>query len=71
VHRNPSCGLINTATSLDAGVLAAWWSLGFIVALIPTNTLTQIPGGAGAIHLDLHTLGVVLLISVGTGVLFG
>jgi putative ABC transport system permease protein len=54
-----------------AGVLAAAWSLGFVVALIPANTLTQIPGGAGAIHLDLHTLGVVLVVSVGTGLLFG
>ena len=54
-----------------AGVLAASWSLGFVVTLIPANTLTQIPGGAGAIHLDLHTLGVVLVMSVATGVLFG
>ena len=54
-----------------AGVLVASWSLGFVVTLIPANTLTQIPGGAGAIHLDLHILGVVLVISVGTGVLFG
>jgi len=54
-----------------AGVLAASWSLGFVVAVIPSNTLTQIPGGAGAIDLDLHTLGVVLLISVGTGLLLG
>jgi putative ABC transport system permease protein len=54
-----------------AGVLAATWSLGFVVALIPANTLTQIPGGAGAIHVDLHTLGVGLAISVATGLLFG
>jgi len=54
-----------------AGVLVASWSLGFVVTLIPANTLTQIPGGAGAIHLDLHTLAVVLVISVGTGLLFG
>jgi putative ABC transport system permease protein len=54
-----------------AGVLAASWSLGLVVALIPANTLTQIPGGAGAIHVDLHTLGVVLVISVGTGLVFG
>ena len=54
-----------------AGVLAASWSLRFVVALIPANTLTQIPGGATSIHLDLHTLGVVLIISLATGVLFG
>ena len=54
-----------------AGVLIASWSLGFVVTLIPANTLTQIPGGASAIHLDLHTLGVALVISVATGVLFG
>jgi putative ABC transport system permease protein len=54
-----------------AGVLAASWSLRFVVALIPANTLTQIPGGANSIHLDLHTLGVVLIISLPTGVLFG
>ncbi|MCA1563910.1 MAG: ABC transporter permease, partial [Acidobacteria bacterium] len=45
-----------------AGVLTASWSLGFVVTLIPANTLTQIPGGASAIHLDLHTLGVALVI---------
>jgi predicted permease len=54
-----------------AGVLAAAWSLRFVVALIPANTLTQIPGGANSIHLDFHTLGVVLIISLATGVLFG
>lgn len=54
-----------------AGVLAAYWSLGFVVTLIPANTLTQIPGGASAIELDLHTLGVVLGMSLATGVLFG
>src|SRR5258708_28381483 len=54
-----------------AGVLIASWSLGFVVTLIPANTLTQIPGGASAIHLDLGTLGVALVISVATGVLFG
>ncbi len=54
-----------------AGVLAASWSLRFVVALIPANTLTQIPGGATSIHLDPHTLGVVLIISLATGVLFG
>ena len=54
-----------------AGVLAASWSLGFVVTLIPANTLSQIPGGADGIHLDVHTLVVVLVISVGTGLLFG
>ena len=54
-----------------AGVLAASWSLRFVVALIPATTLTQIPGGATSIHLDLHTLGVVLIVSLATGVLFG
>jgi putative ABC transport system permease protein len=54
-----------------AGVLAAYWSLRFVVAQIPANTLTQIPGGAGAIRLDWHTLGVAVLVSIGTGVLFG
>ena len=54
-----------------AGMLVASWSLGFVVALIPANTLTQIPGGANAIRLDLHTLGVALAMSIGTGVLFG
>jgi predicted permease len=54
-----------------AGVLVAYWSLGFVVMLIPANTLTYIPGGAGAIHLDWHTLGVALIMSVATGVLFG
>ena len=54
-----------------AALLAASWSLRFVVALIPANTLTQIPGGASSIYLDLHTLGVVLLISLATGVLFG
>ena len=54
-----------------AGVLAASWSLRFVVTLIPANTLTQIPGGAASIHLDLHTLGVVLIISLAAGVLFG
>ena len=54
-----------------AGVLAASWSLRFVVTLIPANTLTQIPGGAASIHLDLHTLGVVLIVSLATGVLFG
>jgi putative ABC transport system permease protein len=53
------------------GVLAAAWSLGFVVALIPANTLTHIPGNTDAIHLDLHTLGVAVLASVATGLLFG
>lgn len=53
------------------GVLAAAWSLGFVVALIPANTLTHIPGNAAAIHLDLHTLAVAVLASVATGLLFG
>ena len=53
------------------GVLAAAWSLGFVAALIPANTLTQIPGGAGAIHLDLHTLGLAVVVSMATGVVFG
>ena len=53
------------------GVLAAAWSLGFVVALIPANTLTQIPGSAAAIHLDLHTLGAAIIVSLGTGLLFG
>ena len=54
-----------------AGVLAASWSLRFVVALIPANTLTQIPGGSTSIHLDPHTLGLVLVMSLATGVLFG
>jgi putative ABC transport system permease protein len=53
------------------GVLAAAWSLGFVVALIPANTLTQIPGSASAIHLDVHTLGMAVVVSVATGLLFG
>jgi putative ABC transport system permease protein len=54
-----------------AGLLAAFWSLGLIVTLIPANTLTQLPGGAAAIRFDPHTLGVVLMMSVATAVLFG
>jgi len=54
-----------------AGVLAAWWMLGFVVTLIPANTLTQVPGGANAIRLDVHTLGVALASSVVAGALFG
>jgi putative ABC transport system permease protein len=54
-----------------AGVLAASWSLGFVVTLIPANTLAQIPGGVAAIRLDRHTLGLVLIMSIVTAVLFG
>jgi putative ABC transport system permease protein len=54
-----------------AGVVAAVWSLGYVRTLIPANTLTQTPGGAGAIQLDLHTLGVVLILTIVTAGLFG
>lgn len=54
-----------------AGVVAAFWSLGFVRTLIPANTLTQIPGGADAIRVDLHTLGVVLILAVVTAAVFG
>jgi putative ABC transport system permease protein len=54
-----------------AGVLAAWGSLGFVVALMPANTLTHIPGGAGAIRLDVHTLGVALALCVAAAALSG
>ena len=53
------------------GVLVASWLLRFVVAQIPANTLTYIPGGAGAIRLDWHTLGVAVSLSLATGVLFG
>lgn len=54
-----------------AGVLAAYWSLRFVVAQIPANTLSQIPSGASAIRLDWHTLSGAVLLSIGTGLLFG
>ena len=50
-----------------AGVVAASWSIAFVVRLIPANTLTQIPNGAGAIHLDLRALAVALVVSVAAG----
>ena len=34
-----------------AGVLVAYWLLGLVVAAMPSNTLTQIPGGAASIRL--------------------
>ena len=63
--------LLLALTGGAVGVLAASWSLSLVVALIPGNTLMQIPGGINAIHLDLHTLGIALGMSLGTGILFG
>ena len=54
-----------------AGVLVAYWSLGALIAGIPANTLSQIPGGADAIRLDLHTLGVAVILVLVTGLVFG
>ena len=54
-----------------AGVLVAYWLLGLVVAAMPSNTLTQIPGGAASIRLDLHTLAVAFVVSLLTGVIFG
>ncbi len=53
------------------GLVMARLTLGFIVALIPANTLTQVPGGAEFIRMDLHGILVAFGLSVLTALLFG
>ena len=47
-----------------AGLLLARGLLQSVIALIPPNTLAQVPGGADAISLDGHSIGVISGVSV-------
>jgi len=53
------------------GVVTAFWFVPLVVRLIPANTLTQIPGGAAAVHVDLHTVAVFTVVSTVAGAIVG
>jgi putative ABC transport system permease protein len=54
-----------------AGLLLAYWGIGLVVALIPAEAQSFIPGGAQSIAVDWHVLGFTVSASVLTGIVFG
>ncbi|MBA2503690.1 MAG: ABC transporter permease [Pyrinomonadaceae bacterium] len=54
-----------------AGLLLAVWSLDLVVALIPSEAQTFIPGGAQTIKADWRVLCFTLGVSTITGIVFG
>jgi putative ABC transport system permease protein len=53
------------------GLLLASWGLGLIVAMIPAEAQTFIPGGGAAIRLDWRVLAFTFAVATLTGILFG
>ena len=53
------------------GLLLARWGLGLIVAMIPAEAQSFIPGGAAAIRLDWRVLAFTFAVATLTGILFG